>query len=134
MVNTTLGTLTLEGDGQAFIAECSARKEAMLSPLPLYGFDSSDTEVFDYGGTIKTINIQGIFVATNKTDAQTFVSTIEGLIQGDQSTNNSYPKSFIDDYRGTIKVKIMDCETTKTAGEPLIVRWSLKLVEASDSA
>lgn len=134
MAATTVGSLTLEGDGQAFIGENSARKEALLTPMPLYLLDSEQTDVFDYGGVIKTVNLSGVYVATSKAEAKDFMDAVEAIIQGHQDTAAGYPLTFTDDYRGVLKVKIMDCETTKSEGEPLIVRWTLKIVEASTNA
>lgn len=134
MVNTTLGPITLEGDGKCFIGENSARKEALLTPMPLYLLDSDQTDVFDYGGVIKTVSLSGVYVATSKSEAKTFIDSMEGIIQGHQDTSAGYPLTFVDDYRGTLKVKIMEAETTKSEGEPLIVRWSTKIVEASQNA
>lgn len=134
MSNTTIGTFVLEGDGQSFIADNSARKESMLTPLPLYLLDSDGTDVFDYGGVVKTFSLNGIFVAVSVANAKTFIDNMESLIQGKQDVAHGYPLVFTDDFRGTKYVKIMDCETNKVAGEPLLVRWSIKLVESSTNA
>lgn len=121
----------MEGDGQCFIAENSARKEAILTPMPLYLLDSDETEVFDFGGTLKSINLAGVFIGTSIADCKDFMDDLEGEIQGHQDTDSGYPVDFVDDFRGTVSVKIMETETTKAAGEPLIVRWVLKLIQAS---
>ena len=36
MANTTLKNVILQGDGNAFMIESSGRKEALMTPLPLY--------------------------------------------------------------------------------------------------
>ena len=132
MVNSTIGgTFVLEGDGQSFIGDNSAKKEAILTPMPLYLLDADETEVFDFGGVIKTISLTGVFIAVSIENAETFITNIESLIQGHQDNAAGYPKEFVDDYRGTINVFIQSCETTKEAGEPLIVRWSIKLIQGT---
>ncbi len=134
MANTTVGAIILQGDGKSFIGENSVRKEALISPMPLYLSDSDETDIFDFGGVIKTFNIFGVYVAANIGDAKTWIDALETLIQGHQDVAAGYPLEFTDDYRGTKKVKIMDDETTTTAGEPLIIRWTLKLIESSENA
>lgn len=155
MANTTLGSLTLQGDSKSFIGECSIRKESNLTPMPLYLLDSNETDVFDYGGVVKTINISGVFIGTcgvvdcggltpaecealknalTIADCKAFITSCQSLIQGQQDTGSGYPISFVDDYRGTIKVKINECQTDTISGEPSIVRWSFKLVESSTNS
>lgn len=134
MANTTVGGITLEGDGNCFIEENNARKEGMLTPMPLYMLDSDETDVFDFGGVIKTINFTGVYVGTSIANVKTFIDSVEALIQGQQDTANGYPLTLTDDTRGTIKVKVSDCDTTKQAGEPLICRWTLKFFQASENA
>ena len=134
MANTTLSSITLDGDGNSFIQENSARKEAILTPIPLYLLDSDETDVFDFGGAIKTINLNGVFIGASKAACKTFMDNFEALITGAQDVSNGYPVNFVDDFRGTIKVKILDVETNKIMGEPLIVRWNTKLIEASTNA
>lgn len=134
MANTTLGGMVLDGDGQCFITDNSCRKEAMIVPMPLYLNDSDNTDVFDYGGVIKTLNLSGLFIGTSIGNAKTFMDNAEAMCQGHQDTDAGYPLTFIDDFRGTIKVKIQEFESTKEGGSPLIVRWNIKLVQSSTNA
>ena len=99
MANTTLGGTILEGDGKAFIIDNGARKESNLTPLPLYTKNSDETDVFDFGGVIRVINLQGVYVGTSAADVEQFISTIEYKIQGEQSVERGYPVEFVDDYR-----------------------------------
>ena len=103
----------------------------MLTPLPLFGEDSDNTDVFDFGGAIKTINLTGVYVDTTVANVKTSIDDMENLVNGNQSSENGYPLSFVDDYRGTLNVKIMQVQTTKVRGEPLIMRWVVKLVESN---
>ena len=127
-------SIVLEGDGACFIGDNTVKKESLLTPMPLYLLDSDLTEVFDFGGVIKIINLSGVYVGATKAACKTFIDNCESLIQGQQDLERGYPLDFVDDYRGTVKVKVADFESTKEAGEPLIVRWSLKLMQASPNA
>ena len=64
MANTVVGGVILDGDGKSFISENNARKEAMLTPMPLYLLDSDNTDVLDFGGVIKTFNAAGSGITT----------------------------------------------------------------------
>lgn len=134
MANSTISTVTLEGDGYSYIGDNTVKKEALLTPMPLYLLDADETEVFDFGGVIKTINLTGVYIGTTKANCKTFIDDCEALIQGHQDVDSGYPLTFTDDYRGTIKVKVQSFESTKEAGEPLIVRWSFKFIQSSTNA
>lgn len=133
MGNTTLGNIILQGDGKAFIIENNARKEATLTPQPLYLMDSDQTDVFDFGGVTKTITLSGKFVGDSISDCKSFIDSVEALIQGHQDVDAGYPITFTDDLRGTIKVKIMDFDSTWIEGEPHEISWTLKLIESSEN-
>lgn len=134
MANTTLSDITFNGDGLTFIGNNNARKEAILTPMPMYLKDSDGTEVFDFGGTIKTLTLDGAHVNTSIAKCKTWIDSVEALINGSQDITNGYPIALIDDYRGNIKVKVMDFESNNVMGEPLIIRWTLKLIQAADTA
>jgi hypothetical protein len=136
MADTTLSTATLEGTdslgGKAQITENSCRKEAILTPMPLYLQDSDNTDVFDYGGVIKTITLSGTYTDDNGlTTIKSWVAKLESFIQGHQDNLSGYPLTFTDDFRGTLKVKIMEFESSSSAGSPSIITWTLKIVESS---
>lgn len=131
----TGGALTLDGNGRSFIIENDGGKDSNLTPMPLFTQNSNNTEVFDFGGVIKVVNLQGLYVGTSKSDTRDFMNAIDALQNGQQDIDSGYPLTFTDpDARGTIKVKVMSGKTTKVAGVPLQCRWVLKLVEASDTA
>jgi|SRR3990167_140651 len=137
MANTTLKDVILQGDGSAFIRENIARKEAILSPLPLYLGDSDQTDVFDYGGVIKIITLNGIYIGTTEAAVKSFVDSVEALIQGHQDTGAGAPYKFVDDRRTTsagIKVKLMDVESYFVEGFPTGATWTIRLIEASTNA
>jgi len=134
MGNTTLGSVTLHDGSSAIITENNCRKESILTVLPLYFSDADETDVFDFGGTTKLINLQGSYSAATTAAVKTWLDSVEALIQGHQDTDAGYPLTFTDDLRGTIKVKIFDFDTAWTEGNPTRISWSMKLVQSSTNA
>jgi len=134
MANTTLGAVTLHDGSSAIITENNCRKEAIMSVLPLYLSDSDATDVFDFGGTIKLITLTGVYIGANVAALKTWVDAVEALIPGHHDTEAGYPLDFSDDLRGSIKVKIMDLDTTHSEGDPTKINWTIKLVQASEYA
>lgn len=134
MANTTLKGIVLHGDGKAFIIENPARKEAIITPMPLYSNDSEDTDVFDFGGVIKIINLTGIYIDSTQAAVKSFIDSVEALIQGHQDIAAGYPLTFVDDRRGTLKVKVMDFESVFVEGFPTGATWTLKLIQSSNNA
>lgn len=134
MANTTLGTITLHDGSSAIIVENNCRKESSVTVLPLYLSDSDQTDVFDFGGTVKLITLTGVYLGTDVATLKTWIDSVEALIQGHQDTDAGYPLTFIDDLRGTIKVKIMDFDSTFAEGNQTRIDWSIKLVQSSTNA
>jgi len=134
MGNTTLKNITLHNGTTTVIRENDCRKEAVLTILPLYLNDSDLTDVFDFGGTIKIITLTGSFVGANLAAVKTWVDSVEALIQGHQDIAAGAPYTFVDDLRGTIKVKILDFNSTFLEADPVRITWALKLVESSTNA
>lgn len=130
MGDTTLSTVTLDGtykNGKARIRENTDTKKSDLVAEPMYGFDSADTPVFDWGGVTKTITLSGTYIGDSQADCKIFVDDLEALIAGAQDV----ALTLTDDFRGTIRVKIQDSKTTHSAGAPTEVTWTLTLIEAS---
>lgn len=134
MADTTLGTVTLENQTSTFIQDNTCRKEAILTPMPFYLLDSNNTDVYDFGGCIKTVTLNGIYVGTSIATVKTFIDSLEAVVNGAQDLSNGYPLDLVDDTRGTIKVKVMDIETSKVSGNPIMCTWSTKLIQASENA
>lgn len=134
MANTTLGEVTLHDGSTTIITENNCRKESVLTVLPLYLSDSDLTDVFDFGGTIRLINLTGVFMGADTAALKTWIDSVEALIQGHQDVDAGYPLTLTDDLRGTIKVKIFDFDTTQTEGDPTKIIWALKLVQSSENA
>lgn len=139
MANTTIsipvgGTIDLSGSN-GFISENHCKKESMLTPMPLYMTDSDGTDVFDFGGTLKTITLTGRYINESGVSAlKSWADSVEALIQGHQDIDAGYPLTFNDDLRGELKVKVLDFETTWIEANPHTLEWVLKIVEASENA
>jgi hypothetical protein len=134
MANTTIGSITLHDGASAIIVENNCRKESSVTVLPLYLSDSDQTDVFDFGGTVKLITLTGVYLGVNTAALKTWIDSVEVLIQGHQDTDAGYPLTFTDDLRGTIKVKIMDFDSTFAEGNQTRIDWSIKLVQSSTNA
>ena len=132
--NTTLGSITLHDGSNAIITENNCRKESVITVLPLYLSDSDQTDVFDFGGTIKLINLTGVYLGADIATLKTWIDSVEALIQGHQDVDAGYPLTLTDDLRGTIKVKIFDFDSTITEGNKTSIDWTLKLVQSSTNA
>ncbi len=134
MANTTISGFVLHNGSDRIITENDVRKEATLVTMPLYLSDSDLTDVFDFGGTVKTINLTGSYVASSTASLKVWIDAVESLIQGHQDVDAGAPYSFVDDLRGTINVKILEISTTWSEGDPTRINWTLKLVQSSTNA
>ncbi len=137
MADTTIQNITLQGDGKAFIRDNVVRKESFLTPMPLYTFDSDETDVYDFGGVVKTLTLTGVYIDTTEANVKTFVDSVENLVNGLQDKSNNAPYKFVDDRRTTssgIKVKIAFFDSTFVEGWPTGCIWILKLINSSDNA
>ena len=139
MANTTLIrygylTVTLHDGENSIITESTSIKDSSLAIMPLYLSDSDETDVFDYGGAIKHINLNGIYIATSTDDLKTWIEEVESLQNGHQDKDSGYPLLFTDDLRGSVKVKCLNFSSTAVGGQPAKITWSLKLVESSENA
>lgn len=129
-----MGGITLHDGSAAIIVENDCRKESVLTILPLYLSDSDLTDVFDFGGVIKLITLTGVYIGADIAALKSWVDSVEALQQGHQDVQAGAPYTFVDDLRGTIKVKIIDFTSTKTEGNATEIRWTIKLVQSSTNA
>jgi len=134
MGDTTIAGIVIDNGGNVVITENDCKKESNLAIMPLYLSDADATDVFDYGGVVKTISLSGSYTADTTAAIKTWVESIEALQNGHQDTDSGYPLTFVDDLRGTIKVKIMDFSSTKTEAAVSRIIWSLKLVQSSTNS
>ncbi len=134
MANTTLGGITLHDGSAAVISDNNARKETGMTILPLYLSDSDLTDVFDFGGVTKIITLTGTYVGANVAALKTWIESVEALAQGHQDTDAGYPLTFVDDLRGTLKVKVLNFDSTWLESEPTRASWTIKLVQSSPNA
>ncbi len=134
MANTTLAGVTLHNGTTAIITENTCKKNGVLTILPLYLNDSDLTDVFDFGGTIKIITLTGIYMNTTLAAVKTWIESVEALIQGHQDVDAGAPYTFVDDLRGTIKVKVLEFNSTHMEAEPTKISWTIKIVQSSTNA
>ena len=134
MGNTTINGFTLHDGINVIISENDCRKEGSLTILPLYMNDSELTDVFDFGGAVKTINITGVLLATDVADQKSWIEDIESLINGVQDSDHGAPYLFTDDLRGSIYVKVLEFNSTRTEGNPNQISWSIKLAQSSTNS
>jgi hypothetical protein len=134
MGNTTIGGIVIHDGSSSVIKDNDCRKESSLAVMPLYLSDSDDTDVFDFGGVVKTITFSGTYVAENVAALKTWVDALEALQNGHQDTDTGYPLTLVDDLRGTLKVKILYFNSTQVEAEPTKINWSLKVVQSSTNA
>ena len=134
MANTTINGIIIHDGSTRVMTQNDTGKEANLTILPLYLNDSDLTEVFDFGGTIKTLNLSGVYVGNTVAELKTWIESIEDLIQGHQDVDAGAPYTLVDDLRGTIKVKVLNFTSTWAQGEKTMIGWTLKLVQASENA
>ena len=133
MSNTTLGGVTLHDGNSAIIILNDCSKESFLTPMPMYLYDSDMTDIFDFGGVTKVINLTGSYVAGSIAALKTWIDSVEVLVQGHQDTDAGYPLTFVDDLRGSIKVKIYSFSSTIVEAE-LRTTWTLKLIQSSENS
>lgn len=134
MENTTIAGIVIDNGGNVVITENGCKKESNLAIMPLYLSDSDATDVFDYGGVTKTINLSGVYIAETIAELKEWIESLEALQNGHQDTDSEYPVEFVDDLRGTIKVKVLDFSSTKVEAETTRITWSIKLVQSSTNA
>ena len=114
------------------IVEESVDVAANLLVFPLPFSDSEDTDVQDFGGVVNNIVISGVISgATADLDAD--LVAIKGLVNGDQSSDNSYPLTYVSDMLGTIQVKIHGVNFRYVMGTPTRLEYSIKMVQSSEN-
>ncbi len=97
MANTTLGAVILHNGTNAAITDNDETKESTLTPQPLYLSDSDQTDVFDFGGVVRTINLTGRYTAASLANLKTWVDSLDAFVQGHQDIDAGYPLDFVDD-------------------------------------
>jgi len=109
----------------------TVRKSTFIQAVPLFGSDSSNTDVWDYGGVVRRITLEVKKIDTSANLA-TFVAALYTLANGDQSTDNNYPVNFTSDMLGAnIKVKFETIDHTWVAGSPTILNYTIVMIESS---
>lgn len=134
MVNTTIAGIILHNGSNAVITENQCDKETFLVEMPLYGNDSDETDVFDFGGVTRNIRLTGIYIGANVAALKIWIESIEALQQGHQDKDAGAPYELVDDLRGTINVKVKSFGTSYIEAAPTKIGWTLNIVESSENA
>lgn len=116
----------LLNDGNSILQSENMVKAPQLTPLPVPLADSTSTDTFDFGGVIRTITIDGVYVGT-QAEINTFMESIEDIANGNQATTIA----FVSDVRGTFNVKIDNVDSTYSAGRSRQIAYTIRLIESS---
>ena len=102
----------------------------MYSPLP--GSNSASTDGFDSGGVVRIITLTCVAVRTSAANIATFVSTLRGMLNGEQTSDNNYPYKYTSTIEGTdINVKFLGIPRSTRQADPLRLRYTIKMVECA---
>ena len=134
MGNTTIAEITLHDGANAVIKDNDCSKTPNLAIMPLYLSDSDETDVFDFGGVVKTITLTGVYIGADVAALRTWIDSLEELAQGHQDEKAGYPLTFVDDLRGILKVKVLDFNSSYQEAVGTKINWTLKIVESSENA
>lgn len=116
-----LGIVASEGGG----------KQASLSAFEFFGEDSDQTEVDDFGGAVRTLTLRTA-KAGSLSDLKTFIDSVEGLINGEQTPENNYPYQLVSDLTGTTKVKFLDVNWELNNSRPRIIDVTIRMYQAAE--
>jgi len=93
--------------------------------------DSDETDVVDNGGCTQKINVTFIKIVSSWSEAGTFVRSLLGLINGDQSLPN-YPLLYVSDILGSIYVKIEDIDPVIVFTDgPVKIQYTLRMIQCN---
>ena len=115
---TTNGALTNEDN----------RKDATLQEYPFIGQDSNKLQVGDWGGTKRTITVEGFRIDT-PANLTTFSAIIDSLIGGLQMTVNKYPFIYTSTRLGTKNVKFLSVNSVYTKGRARALYYTIRMIE-----
>lgn len=102
-------------------------KNANLDENPMPLTDSNNAQAWDFNGVLREIRLEGIFAADNIANLRTFVSNMEALINGNQTS----PYDYASDFTGTIfKVKVRSFRWIYSEASPLAIDYNIEFVEA----
>lgn len=110
-------------------ADTTITKSANLMEMPMPLSDSNLTDVFDFMGCTRKVNIDGTFTG-NTGSIQGFAGSLFGLIQGGQT----WSTLTTDAMAGSILVKTNDFSYDYVMGNPNSIKYSLKLIETTSTS
>ena len=111
----------------------SAIKDSGLMNIPLPLSDSSSLESLDILGATKSMTIGGLYIG-QIADLRLFLSNMEGFITGQQNvggsgTGYSIFHSYLEGKN--MFVKIVSFDRNWIAGNPLVLEYTLRMIEVS---
>jgi len=118
---------TLDGNDMGNVQIEGGKKIANMTELPLPLSDSDATEVFDFGGSVRTFTVPTLQTGATVGALKTILDTFLALLNGDQSSTVAY----VSDLSGTINVKVRSIDYAFTAGSPNILELNFVLIQAS---
>jgi len=108
----------------------AVKKDANLVILPLPMSDASKTDVFDYMGVTKTIDVEGIYVGNNIGSIAGWIGSMSSLVDGQQTGPSTYVSTII----GSNVIKIWYFNYDWIQGDPNKVSYSLRMIESTETS
>ena len=121
---------TLAGVPLDNIQQITQSKVGNIMPIPIPMGDSDQTEVFDLGGNLETISVEGYYTSDSVANTKTKVDALLALFDGSQDT----AISLITDQTGTLSVKIADVSITWSIGDTptsVVANYGIKLLRST---
>lgn len=122
----SIGSISFDGTINIFESE-NYVLDGNLTPLPLYGSNSSETDVFDYGGATLIITLTAVHVGTPAEHGTFVQGTLLPIISGAQTGTTQYVSTIL----GSPKVKIMSITGDSVEGDVRKHRWTIKMIQSS---
>jgi hypothetical protein len=121
----TDGTIFTNGLGA--VRGESVSKDAQLFQMPMPTQDSPYAIILALFGTLRTINLSGTFTSTDGA-ISTFISELDGLTSGLQSTRKYHSDTSGQDYF----VFISKTDWKRAEGEVNKIDWSIDMIEGAN--
>lgn len=122
------GALTLVADGSTSglgtITGEESVKDAGLFFMPMPASDSNAAFLLDIMGTTRTITVNGIYVGATTNDVANFVSTVDGIVNGNQT-----PSVWVSSVSGSYTVMLSSFRWKSEIGAPLKSEYSITFQE-----
>ena len=121
----TLGGVNLDN-----IQSITQSKSGNIMPITIPMADSNETEVFDLGGNLEVVELDGFYTSDSVANTKTKVDALMALFDGSQDT----AISLITDQTGTLSVKIAELSISWSIGDTptsVVANYGLKLLRST---